>query len=152
MKIILFFILCGAVSAQVVWKNCGDDTYKGTIDSFTSDPDPPKKRVNVSMIGTGKVSVDITKANWIMTITVDGIQFVQQVGDACIGQKVKFPFDAGSIWMPSLGCPYKAGSEVSVHLFVKMTPLVPPGPVNTTFNVYNKDDGNLLCLNVQFKT
>jgi len=148
---LLFFVLCGAVSAQIQWKNCGDDTYKGTIDSFKSDPDPPQKRTNTSMIGTGKVSVDFTTANWKMDIYIDGIEFVNKEGDFCTGSTIEFPLGAGSIWLPSVGCPYKSGTESSVHLYLLMKAIVPPGPCNTTFTAFNKPDGNLLCLNIQFK-
>jgi hypothetical protein len=83
-----------------------------------------------------------------MKIVLDNIEFVNQKGDACSYQIIKFPLGAGTIGIPPL-CPYKKGQEMEVDVWMHMALDVPPGFANTTFTV-NSGALNILCLNIQF--
>jgi cathepsin F len=132
-----------AGTLKLTYSDCGSKHGKVTSMSPTSFSTGAK----VTITGTGTIDEDITSASLKATVSALGTQLTSCSGDGTKDIVCELPLNTGSITVPALTFPLKAGT-LNLPVLVETTPSIPPSLASVDIHLTGDDQNgeSAICL------
>jgi hypothetical protein len=145
----LFALLTVATAStlKITWTSCGDASYKGKVDSVTTEPATPVlgQPVTITVQGTG--AEEVTGGSVDAKVNAFGRQVADKTLPVCGDSDIDLPLGMGKIHLSGLQCPQAAGS-FTLKQTVHLPAFDPISTASVQVMATDQNKANLVCVNV----